>query len=472
MIIRPLTNYNQTSFKAIKLNESEQKKSDNLMFALRGASEEKSDTVKFQLYEIYDKHLQKEVDLKCKGYHLKEDFSQEMFLKFFESLENIRKNIMPIEEFIPFLNNIKPSKNDTMTLVNERSIDQNINDSGLNIKYFLTNDNIPTYLSSKNEEERKIVKDELDKQMIGTDLKDVKKTILKDLSEGTSLKKMMNKLNLSSTAIYRHYHSALYQIQNTNDILPKEIEDFVSEFSNRYEIDSVERVKKAFSANPLLLRIDIEQIFKNIKDIAAMLEIPEKTFVMSGLKQPQLLVYKPESIQKNIKKNLKLFDMSKEEFIDAALKYPPLFYQKPETLNDNITKVSEIGGIEKADLIDLAKDFPCIFLLKPENTIKKIKLARFYRQVQSKSDDKLRFSADATDIIFHKTLSVLIKKSFPNNRISLKNFTDYIIANPDKTYEFDLPKNEVNEEFKQYVNDYFTKLIGKCNVKFSVKNDD
>ena len=126
MIINPITNRRQSSFKAIKLSDSERKKSEELMRSLVSSSELESDTIKLQIYELYDKHLQKEADLKLKRYHFKEDFMQEMFLKFFEMLENIRKKIFPIENFIPALNDIKPTNNELMSGVIEKSIDAQI----------------------------------------------------------------------------------------------------------------------------------------------------------------------------------------------------------------------------------------------------------------------------------------------------------------------------------------------------------
>ena len=49
----------QLTFKAIKLNESEKKRSDELLQNLTKSSDNNSDVIKFQLYELYDKHLEK-----------------------------------------------------------------------------------------------------------------------------------------------------------------------------------------------------------------------------------------------------------------------------------------------------------------------------------------------------------------------------------------------------------------------------
>ena len=152
MYVYSIINHQLTTFKAIQLDQSEQKKSDELLRSLRGISNLKSETIKFQLYELYDKHLQKEVDAKTKGYHIKEDFAQEMFLQFFEALEKIRKRILTINEFIPTLNEIKPSKNDLKNGIAERNISSS--EISSHIENFLTEDNLPQYSSSHSEAEK------------------------------------------------------------------------------------------------------------------------------------------------------------------------------------------------------------------------------------------------------------------------------------------------------------------------------
>ena len=47
-------------------------------------------------------------------------------------------------------------------------------------------------------------------------------------------------------------------------------------------------------------------------------------------------------------------------------------------------------------------------------------------------------------------------------------FINYIITNPDTTYEFKLPKSEFNEDFMRFTKDFFMKHIKKCNVKFVI----
>lgn len=686
MNISLLTSFSP-SFKAIKLNNSEQKKSDNLINDLKVTTEEKSDTIKFQLYELYDKHLQNEVDLKCKAYHIKEDFAQEMFLKFFESLENIRKNIMPIEEFIPFLNNIKPTKNELKSGIAEMSLDQNLYNTDFNLNSILTKNNLPQYLSNKNDKEKKIIQDEFNSVINECNLKALENKILKDKTNGKSTQNIADELKKSTTTINKYYQKAIYKIQNKNNVLPKEIEDFSKEFNKIYEINDLKKVKRTLLEYPNVLCMEKENIYKNIsksaetlkisekefaitslkfpiimtlkaeklkenvknsaetldvsenefikaglkypqilcqksetlkdnvensskllsiskkdfinaslkqpallvmksetlkekvqssaklfeisekeyvkaglkkpqllyqnsdtlnknvdkaielfnipkkeyikmalncpnlilqkpetlkenlknsakvldisekdllkaslkkpaimvmkpetlkenvKNAAKLFEIQEKAFIKSALREPQLLYQKPETLKENIATSAKTFEIPEKEFIRIALNSPNLFYQKPETLNNNIIKVTKTLNVEKSEIIKLAKTYPAIFRLDPENTVKKIKLCEYYKKLKGKDDRKLSFSQSSTETFYKKNLAYLIKQNFKKSTITSSNFTDYIVTNPDKRYKFELPESELNEEFMQFVQEYFKKYVGKSNVEFVIKNN-
>ena len=111
-----------------------------------------------------------------------------------------------------------------------------------------------------------------------------------------------------------------------------------------------------------------------------------------------------------------------------------------------------------------------MFLLKPENSAKKIKLSEYYNEIKGEKDNKMRFSSSTQEVFFEQNLAYLVKKSFDCKGITKTNFAEYITANPDRIYEFELPESEFNEEFMQFTNDYFNNLVGKCNVKFVIKN--
>ena len=121
-------NSNTTTFKRIQLSKIEQEKTLNL---LKNLADEvhipKYEKIKIQLFDIFDKHIQNEVNKHNNIYISKEDFLQTVYLKFFELIENIKEKLITPQNFFEELNNIKPDKNDRQG--QEISIDKPINNN-------------------------------------------------------------------------------------------------------------------------------------------------------------------------------------------------------------------------------------------------------------------------------------------------------------------------------------------------------
>ena len=83
------TTSNFITFRAISLNEREKAKSDKLISGLNTAGNKEK--IKSDLFKVFDKHLQKEAAKKGKKLYYKEDVLQKMYLKFFETLENVKE---------------------------------------------------------------------------------------------------------------------------------------------------------------------------------------------------------------------------------------------------------------------------------------------------------------------------------------------------------------------------------------------
>ena len=178
---------------------------------------------------------------------------------------------------------------------------------------------------------------------------------------------------------------------------------------------------------------------------------------------------KPETLNKNINASIKTFNIPKKEYVKLALYCPNLFLQKPETLDSNITKIAKNFNVEKSEIINLGKNYPFLFILNPETSIKKIKLSQYYKEIKGLKDDKLSFSTVGTDKFYERNILYLVKKSLKNNSITEKNYKDFIISNPNIAYEFELPKNELNEEFIEFTKNFFKKHTKKCNIKFIIR---
>ena len=423
MYVYSIINHQLTTFKAIQLDQSEQKKSDELLRSLRGISNLKSETIKFQLYELYDKHLQKEVDAKTKGYHIKEDFAQEMFLQFFEALEKIRKRILTINEFIPTLNEIKPSKNDLKNGIAERNISSS--EISSHIENFLTEDNLPQYSSSHSEAEKNFIKKSLEEIIEKSNLKDVEKRIFIERSKGEHFSDTAKKLNLSERCIRAYLSQAMMKIQDEQNILPEDFQNVITNMNNKYKINNIEKVKKALiiysATNKInekdlfskiktyseILNISEEEFFKaelrqpqllyqhpeaikeRIVKIANLLNISEQDFIKIALKQPSLFTQKPETIKEKVIASANLLDISEQEFINAALKQPQLFYQKPETIKENVSKTTELLEISEQSFIKAGLKRPSLFYQKPETIRERVKASAKLLDIEEKEFIKL-----------------------------------------------------------------------------------
>ena len=104
--------FNTTTFKAINLPPEEKQQSDDLLKSLEGADGFQADLFKIKLYRLFDKHLQREVDLKSRNNYIKADFSQKILLVFFETLENIRNRTTSISELLPIINKARNKNED------------------------------------------------------------------------------------------------------------------------------------------------------------------------------------------------------------------------------------------------------------------------------------------------------------------------------------------------------------------------
>ncbi len=124
--------------------------------------------------------------------------------------------------------------------------------------------------------------------------------------------------------------------------------------------------------------------------------------------------------------------------------------------------------IEPKEIITLAKKYPQIFYMKSETVVKKIKLIKYYKNLQKKFDSKLTYDYSSCENLYKKIFINLLKQYCNNKSINSKTFINYIVSNSDKTFEFNLPESEYNEEFIEYVKKIFIQNTKKCNVKFKI----
>ena len=95
---------NLINFGAINLKEKERIKSDELLSQIQSSTNK--DRIKSGLLDIYDKHIQNEAAQKARGIYITDEVLQEMYLKFFEAIENIKD--LTTGKLLEILNSTKP----------------------------------------------------------------------------------------------------------------------------------------------------------------------------------------------------------------------------------------------------------------------------------------------------------------------------------------------------------------------------
>ncbi len=464
------TQQNKINFKAIKLNEKELLESKKLLNKYIKAPEQELESLKNKTFKFFEKHLNEEIDLKTKRYYIKEDFAQELFLEFFVLLDDVRKKVLPNEEFILKLNKIKPSKDSYKSGVLEKSINETIGDSNSKIEDFLSEDNLPVYASAKNEEENKVFVDELHMVINNEILSEREKKILAGCMNGKTSGEIAKELNLSEVTISENKKTLFLKLGNdSGDSLL--IKDIAKELKSRYELAMSEQeiynsfikkptpllkrqdelfdiisksakllnieekdFAKAVIKQPLVLYMTSEELNKNVEDIAKQFNLSKSVFVKSVLRQPQIFYQHPETLHRNIKKNVEQFNVGEAAFVKAALRQPVLFYHDPESLYKKINKSAEYFNIDIESFIKVALKFPNLFYQKPEVLYQNI--SRSAEKFSMSNDEflKLALRTPALFCLKPETLYNNLQQTSEKLGVDIKKIIELAAANPTLFY--------------------------------------
>ena len=506
------TTSNFITFRAISLNEREKAKSDKLISGLNTAGNKEK--IKSDLFKVFDKHLQKEAAKKGKKLYYKEDVLQKMYLKFFETLENVKE--LTTESLIEILNSTKFDKNEIKEdyqfgrlSLNKKIYAKNTkskDESKLTIKDRITYDNLQGYLNSASDEERKIYLKQIQELVDKAELTEREKNFLKERGSGKTFKQIAEEYDRSETFIQRIVHNAIAKIQYKSRVLPEMYNDFAEALISKYELNiPKDDIKKVLLNNTYILSYPQDKLFKNIDETSEILKIDPKSYVKTVLRQPSLFSLKPESIAGRIKKGSDLFEIEPKTYIQAALKKPSLFEQKPETLAENIKRTSNLLELdpkiyikaalkqpalfamkpetvaenvkntsrllkmEQKTFIETALIQPSFFYQKPESLAKKQKIIQYYRQIQNKDFNKIAFNTRTDSYFYELILNYLVKKADGlKAAISGNEFVNYL-KESGKTYHFEIPDNELAKEFIRFAEEFAEKNFGKLIFHFKIK---
>ena len=230
-------------------------------------------------------------------------------------------------------------------------------------------------------------------------------------------------------------------------------------------IKKEEFIKTAIKYPPLFF-LKPETLNKNIETSSKLFGIKKEEFVKASIHQPALFYLKPETLNRNMELSIKLLGIKKEEFIKSAMQQPQLFLQKPETINKNIETSSELFGISKEEFIKIAIKWPQLFYYKPETLNKKSKILNYYKKLQNKSDNKLKITLISYDKLYNNILALLLKKNYypkltrKKIRENLPELLKNILNNSHKI-EFEIPEDDVVQDFAAFCEKYSMKTFGE-----------
>ena len=511
MRISSINNNTQITHKAMVLNNAEFQESKVLLSKLALATEKESMKIKNRLYSILNRHVLKECEEKCQRYQYLNDFIQEMYLKIFEMVEDIRNSKLMItaEEFFEKINEIQIRQNVLKAGVRERSLDENFQDQNESPANFVTNEHLPVYSKPRTDKERAVIRKKLNSLINSARLNDAILECLKAKSKGKSVQKIADAVGLSYITTYKKITKGIAKIQDENNILPerydiltnkllkkvkdkslakkikqvliknpvvvtqdeKDLFEKIKKSSKLLELDESEYIKYALN-NVLMFYQNPETLNKNVEDFCKLVNIDKKTFVQSAKVQPTLFSQNPQTLKNKLEMNSKSIGIPVEEFISLCLEAPRLFYIANASINEKIDYYLKELNIDKSTLINLIKTYPIMLCADKENTVKKIHLYEYYKNYRKEKNDKLVYYSNTIDSLYEKILLQLLKKHYGRYNINRQNMVEKIKSNPDAKYNFRIAEGSFSQDLIKYVEDFFKKELGKSNVEYKVEKFD
>ena len=106
--------YNSINFKRIQLTSAEEKKAISILTKLsRNKVPSEIEQLKLNLFDMFDSYFQNELMNYSKKYTHKEDLLQGIYLRFFEMLNFVQNEKLPVLDFMSELNKIiKPNRDE------------------------------------------------------------------------------------------------------------------------------------------------------------------------------------------------------------------------------------------------------------------------------------------------------------------------------------------------------------------------
>ena len=423
-MIPTINNKYNTNFRSIKLSEAETKNAAAKINKLLDSSlsHDERQILKNSLFDIFDKHLEREANIKKRASLMHKEVLAELHLKFSELLYDIKNN-PTLEIFIDKLNKYTPSFDTLKPEFTHNSLTMRIYDIGSSetLADRITEEDLPV---PKSAIEKEKTEKQLNVLINNTGLSDIIDRRIQKRIEGHSLADIAKEENVNVRIISESLRKGILRIRKSIDNLPPEYIERARELAAIFGC-SEEKTIKILSQHTDFLSKKTETILYNIKRTAELLECTEKELIDAGLKQPTIFEMKPETISKRVAETSEYLNYDRKKFIQLALKKQPcILYLNTENLAKNVKESSKIIGCTEQEFISISLREPTLFYMKPETIKNNIKTS--ISLLNCSEEDYIHAAIKQTNLFYFKpeTLKNNADKSSELLNCSVEDFVN------------------------------------------------
>ena len=227
---------------------------------------------------------------------------------------------------------------------------------------------------------------------------------------------------------------------------------------------------------PQLFCQKFETLMSNIRRSAANISCSTDKLIQAALIEPAIFCLKPDTIAKNYKKKISYLKCSEKEFIDTALKNPKLLIIRPDTLINNAKQTAKYLGLIEQKFHQIAITKPYLFFQNPESLYKKLKVENYYRKIKNE-EPKEYPNKESEQSVYKKIIAFLIQKSKIKETeefVKTKRNFDliaFIKAFENKHFVFEIPEDEIADDFIYFIRRISMETIGKNIFEFNIIKD-
>lgn len=404
---------NKINLHTIRLNSEEEVKALRLLAKLKSdIREELKDSIKLELFDIFEKHLNDKA-YNVRKFTILEDYRQKMFLTFFELLEKVKNQDLLPENFLKQIDSLKPDKEcispafikDTVSITkqpcNKKSCEK------LSYAGFLTEEHLPVYAAAPDDEKIQQDKEALSSVLNSSFLEPLEVDIMLEKGAGKTGIEISRLLGQNYERVLRLIRTSVLKIQDKNNILPEDFQNFIIDFKNKCSPEcSHEDLKDFFIKNSLIQNYD-EALFK-IEQFAELFQIDIKAAANLYLQKPFLFRSASSTLYKrcedfaklcniDIEKAKNIFlnnaflldfpsgyikqfiddvvsevNIDKDKFSNKLYQHIKIIRETPENIKNNIEENSKMLGISSEKYKQHCLLSPKLFCYKKEFLEEKI----------------------------------------------------------------------------------------------------